>query len=57
MLGQKHRVVGSLAVSDTIMNSTFWIGVYPGLVRPALDYVIENIHHFAASAAKGGAQG
>jgi CDP-4-dehydro-6-deoxyglucose reductase, E1 len=56
MLDQKHRVAGSLAVSDTIMNSTFWIGVYPGLDRPALDYVIENIHHFAASAAKG-AQG
>jgi CDP-4-dehydro-6-deoxyglucose reductase, E1 len=56
MLDQKHRVAGSLAVSDTIMNSTFWIGVYPGLDRPALDYVIENIHRFAASAAKG-AQG
>jgi CDP-6-deoxy-D-xylo-4-hexulose-3-dehydrase len=38
-----HRVVGSLKNTDTIMNDTFWIGVYPALEREHLDYVAEKI--------------
>jgi CDP-6-deoxy-D-xylo-4-hexulose-3-dehydrase len=26
------------------MNDTFWIGVWPGLTIPMLDYMIENLH-------------
>jgi CDP-4-dehydro-6-deoxyglucose reductase, E1 len=33
------RVVGDLKNADVIMNSTFWVGIYPGLNRPMLDYV------------------
>lgn len=44
--GIKHRVVGSLANSDRIMNHTFWIGLYPGLTREMLDYVV-NVFHAA----------
>ncbi len=43
MKGREHRVVGSLANSDRVMNSTFWIGVYPGLAEPQLQYAVEQI--------------
>ena len=39
-----YRVVGDLKVSDTVMNRTFWIGVYPGLTRPMIDYVLDVFH-------------
>jgi CDP-6-deoxy-D-xylo-4-hexulose-3-dehydrase len=42
--GVAHRVVGSLPVTDYVMHNTFWIGVYPGLSTPMLDYVIESLH-------------
>ena len=36
------RVVGDLTVADQIMNNTFWIGVFPGLARPMLEYVVDQ---------------
>lgn len=39
----KYRVVGSLCKSDFVMNNVFWVGVYPGLTRPMLDFVAETI--------------
>lgn len=41
------RVVGDLAGSDEIMNRTIFIGTYPGLTRPMLDYMIDTIRVFA----------
>ena len=38
-----YRVSGSLAVSDFIVNNTFWIGVYPGMTKEKLDYMIQVI--------------
>jgi CDP-6-deoxy-D-xylo-4-hexulose-3-dehydrase len=46
MMGRNYRVVGSLHNSDIVMNSTFWVGVYPGLTTQHLDYVIENIRTY-----------
>lgn len=46
MAGRPHRAVGALANSDIVMNRTFWIGVYPGLGEPAIDYVIDTIRSF-----------
>ena len=37
-----YRVPGELTNSDRVTNQAFWIGVYPGLTRPMLDYVIET---------------
>ena len=48
--GIPHRVVGELTTSDLIMTSTFWVGVYPGLTRAMLDFIIESIHEFVAAA-------
>ena len=38
------KVVGSLENTDVIMNNTFWIGVWPGLSKQMLDYVLLEIH-------------
>ena len=41
-----HRVVGSLPVADDIMRGGFFVGVYPGLDQPRLDYVVEQFQSF-----------
>ena len=46
--GLKYRVVGDLRMSDRVMNQAFWIGVYPGLTRAMLDYVLETINEIAS---------
>jgi CDP-6-deoxy-D-xylo-4-hexulose-3-dehydrase len=44
---RNYRVVGDLRMSDRVMNQAFWIGVYPGLTQPMLDYVLESINEIA----------
>lgn len=39
-----HRVVGELTNSDTIMNQTFWVGVYPGLDDAHIDFIADTLH-------------
>ncbi len=41
------RVVGGLDGADRLMRSALFVGVYPGLTRPMLDYVVETLHQFA----------
>jgi CDP-6-deoxy-D-xylo-4-hexulose-3-dehydrase len=41
--GTPRRVVGDLINTDIVMNDTFWIGVWPGLTIPMLDYVIDSL--------------
>ncbi|MDR1702555.1 MAG: lipopolysaccharide biosynthesis protein RfbH, partial [Sporomusaceae bacterium] len=40
---QAYRVIGSLANSDSIMNRTFWLGVYPGLDETRIDFMIKTV--------------
>ena len=40
------RSVGDLTETDRVMESTFWIGVYPGLTEAMIDYVAESIRSF-----------
>jgi CDP-6-deoxy-D-xylo-4-hexulose-3-dehydrase len=44
-----YRVVGNLENTDLIMNNTFWIGVFPGLTREMLQYVVEEFKNFINS--------
>lgn len=42
----EHRVVGDLPVSDQVMRGGFFVGVYPGLDRPRLDYMLDTFAKF-----------
>ena len=46
MAGRAYRVAGDLQTTDIVMNDTFWVGVYPGLDAPRLEYVAEKIEQF-----------
>ena len=46
------RVVGDLTNTDIVMRRSFWVGVYPGLTKPMLDYVIESITDFVSGKIK-----
>lgn len=41
--GRGYRIVGNLDNTDRIMRDTFWVGVYPGMTEPMLDYMAETI--------------
>lgn len=44
--GVDYRVIGNLKNTDTIMNNSLWIGLYPGMGDARLDYMIETIKEF-----------
>jgi len=46
------RIVGDLTNTDIVMKRSFWVGVYPGLTTPMLDYVISSITDFMTGKAK-----
>lgn len=50
--GKGYRVVGDLKNTDYIMNSTLWIGVYPGMTDEMLHYMVATIKEFVASYSK-----
>jgi CDP-6-deoxy-D-xylo-4-hexulose-3-dehydrase len=41
--GSGYRVAGALANTDIVLQRTFWVGVYPGLTGPMIDYLAEQI--------------
>jgi CDP-6-deoxy-D-xylo-4-hexulose-3-dehydrase len=50
-----YRVVGKLHNTDFVMNNVFWVGVFPELTAPMLDFVAATIVEFVAkSTARGG---
>jgi CDP-6-deoxy-D-xylo-4-hexulose-3-dehydrase len=46
MKGRNFRISGELTNTDTVMNDTFWIGVYPGLSHEMLDFVIAKLETY-----------
>jgi len=44
----EFRAIGDLRNTDYVMNSVFWIGVYPGLTKEMLDFVAQTIYAFAS---------
>jgi CDP-6-deoxy-D-xylo-4-hexulose-3-dehydrase len=45
--GKGYRIAGGLANTDTVMQRTFWIGVYPGMTPEMLDRMVEVIMQVA----------
>jgi CDP-6-deoxy-D-xylo-4-hexulose-3-dehydrase len=43
MLGRRFRLGSDLPNTDRVMRDSLWIGLYPGLSRPMLDYVTDAI--------------
>jgi CDP-6-deoxy-D-xylo-4-hexulose-3-dehydrase len=37
---------GNLENTNTVMNDTFWLGVYPGINNEHIDYIVEMIKDF-----------
>ncbi len=46
MKGRHCRAVGEMTNSDTVMNSCFWIGLYPGLTSAHLDFTVGKLKEF-----------
>jgi CDP-6-deoxy-D-xylo-4-hexulose-3-dehydrase len=44
--GIKCRVAGSLKNTDTVMNDSFFIGVYPGLGPEDMEYILKRFRVF-----------
>jgi CDP-6-deoxy-D-xylo-4-hexulose-3-dehydrase len=40
------RIVGDLTNTDIIMNHTFFIGVYPGIQQPQLEWIAQTFSRF-----------
>lgn len=38
-----YRVHGTLERTDKIMRDSFWIGVWPGITEPMLDYMVDTL--------------
>lgn len=43
-----HRISGGLAETERVLQDAFFIGVFPGLTEPMLDYMLERINQFLA---------
>jgi len=39
----------ALPITDRIMRDTFWIGVYPGMTKKMIEYMMERIREFVKS--------
>ena len=44
--GVDYRVAGELKNTEKIMNDSLWIGLYPGMGKDKLDYMISKIREF-----------
>jgi CDP-6-deoxy-D-xylo-4-hexulose-3-dehydrase len=57
MKGRQYRVHGTLENSDRVVDKTFWIGVFPGIGEPEVEYVLDVIHRFCREATARGGEG
>lgn len=44
--GRDYRISGDLKNTDRIMNDSLWVGVYPGMTEPKIDYMIRTIRRY-----------
>lgn len=45
----EYRAVGTLANADRIMQSCFWVGVYPGLTEEMLAWIAQSVREMVTS--------
>jgi len=41
--GRGYRVTDELTNTDRIMRNTFWVGVYPDMTEPMIDFMVQTI--------------
>ncbi len=51
--GWEYRVIGEMPNTDYVMNNVFWIGVFPGLTREMLDFMVSTVTEFVGVAKAG----
>ncbi len=51
--GWEYRVIGEMPNTDYVMNNVFWVGVFPGLTEPMLDFIVETATEFVGQAKAG----
>jgi CDP-4-dehydro-6-deoxyglucose reductase, E1 len=49
--GCEFRTIGDLPNTNFVMNNVFWVGVFPGLTKPMLDFVAETMVNFVQTRA------
>ena len=42
----RHRVIGRLENTDQVMNGTFWLGVFPGITKAMIEFVLDTFESF-----------
>tara|TARA_Y100000310_G_scaffold342034_1_gene443429 strand:- start:460 stop:1860 length:1401 start_codon:yes stop_codon:yes gene_type:complete len=42
----QKRIVGDLTNTDIILNNTFFLGVFPGITKEKMDYMVDCINEF-----------
>jgi CDP-6-deoxy-D-xylo-4-hexulose-3-dehydrase len=46
MAGRNYRVADTLKNADRITNQTFWVGLWPGLEKAALNHIVQSLEYF-----------
>ena len=46
--GVDYRIAGELKNTEKIMNDSLWVGLYPGMGKEKLDYMISKIREFCS---------
>jgi CDP-6-deoxy-D-xylo-4-hexulose-3-dehydrase len=49
-MNKEHRIIGDLNNTDKIMSDSFWVGVWPGLEKVELNFIIKEIKEFISKA-------
>jgi CDP-6-deoxy-D-xylo-4-hexulose-3-dehydrase len=44
--GLDHRIAGSLQNADRVTEASVWVGCYPGLTEPMIDWIAESVRAF-----------
>jgi CDP-6-deoxy-D-xylo-4-hexulose-3-dehydrase len=45
----KYRSIGDLPNTDFVMSQVFWIGVYPGITEPMVEYTLDTLRALLSS--------